>query len=248
MRTQQGEHPRLGAVDVCPLVPVKNITLAETALWADQLARKVATELSIPVYLYEANASHVMRKNLAFIRQGEYESLPTKLSLLPPDYGPASYSREVAKTGAGIIGARNFLIAFNISLNTQNVSLAKEMAAALREKNGGLPAVKAIGWLMPAYKSAQVSFNLTDFHTTGLAQVWEACKQQADKHGLILTGSELIGLVPQEALLQAGKFYNSQENFPDALIRLAVEKLGLNKIRPFDLEERILENKLNGLL
>lgn len=248
MRVQQGKHPRLGAVDVCPFVPVQNISLKQTALWADKLARQVSTELNIPIYLYEANATQPTRKNLAFLRQGEYENLPSKLATLPPDYGPVSYSQEVAKTGASVIGARNFLIAFNISLNTQDVSPAKEIAAVLREKNGGLPSVKAIGWYMPAYQAAQVSFNLTDFHTTGLAQVWEACKKEAHKRGLEVTGSELIGLLPLEAILQAGRFYSPQNDSSQQLIRLAIEKLGLNKIRPFHMEERILENKLTELL
>ena len=248
MRTQHGAHPRLGSVDVCPLVPITNITLEETALWADMLARQVGSKLNIPVYLYEKNASSPLRKNLAFIRQGEYESLPAKLPALPPDYGPAVYSPEISRTGASVIGARNFLIAFNISLNTQEVSLAKEIAAVLREKNGGLPAVKAIGWLMPEYHAAQVSFNLTDFRTTGLAQVWQACSLEARKRGVTATAGELIGLAPREAFLQAGKFYAPQETDSSRLIRLAVEKLSLNKIRPFVAEERILENKLSKLL
>ena len=163
MRSHKGAHTRLGAVDVCPLVPIQDITLQETAVFANQLAHHVASELNIPVYLYEANAKTAERKNLAFIRQGEYESLPQKLHTLPPDYGPQCFSPSVARTGASVIGARNFLIAFNISLDTQNVKIAKQIAAKLREKNGGLPGVKAIGWYMPAYQCAQVSFNITDF-------------------------------------------------------------------------------------
>ena len=245
MQFHQGTHPRLGAVDVCPLVPVQGISLEETAVLADQLARRVADELNIPVYLYEANAKTAQRKNLAFIRRGEYESLPEKLSTLPPDYGPCQFSPAVAHTGASVIGARNFLIAFNISLNTQDVSIAKQIAAKLREKNGGLAGVKAIGWYMPGYQCTQVSFNLTDYHKSNLQDVFEACKKQAAARGISITGSELIGLVPQEAILKAGKFYASNETDETVLIDVAVEHLLLGKIRPFIPGERILEKLIN---
>ena len=244
MRFHAGEHPRLGAVDVCPLVPISNITLEETAAFADGLARRVAQELHIPVYLYEANARTDERKNLAFLRQGQYESLAEKLKVLPPDYGPHIFSNSVARTGASVIGARNFLIAFNMSLNTQNVLAAIEIATKLREKDGGLPGVKAIGWYMEDYQCAQVSCNLTDFHKSNLQDVFEACKKEAAARGLQVTGSELIGLVPQEALLQAGKFYAPQEQKENALIAAAIAHLLLNKIRPFVPNERILEKCL----
>ena len=244
MRTQHGAHPRIGAVDVCPLVPVRNITLAQTAREAELLAREVVQNFRIPVYLYEANARTPERKNLAFIRRGEYESLPEKLQTLPPDLGPSVFSAHVAQTGATVIGARNFLIAFNISLSTQDTVIAKQIAAVLREKNGGLPAIKAIGWYMPDYHCAQVSFNLTDFHQSNLHHVFEACKREAAARGLTLTGSEIIGLVPQAALLHAGKFYAPNETDKDRLIALAQERLLLNKIHPFDARTRILENRL----
>lgn len=248
MRIQKGAHPRLGATDVCPFIPVRDMTLAEAAEQARLLGQKAAQELGIPVYFYEANASEPERRNLAFLRRGEYESLPHKLQELPPDLGPRTFSDSVAHTGASVIGARNFLIAFNVSLNTQDVRAAKEIAALLREKNGGLPAVKAIGWLMPGYHSAQVSFNLTDYHTTGLATVFEACKQQAKKRGLEVTGSELIGLAPEEAFLQAGRFYAPQQKETTELIHIAAVQLGLNKIRPFHKRERILEYRLADVL
>lgn len=248
MRTQHGAHPRLGATDVCPFVPVSGMTLKETAEEAEKLAQEAAEKLDLPIYLYEANAQTPERKNLAFIRRGEYESLPQKLTELPPDIGPRVFSPNTAKTGATVIGARNFLIAFNVSLNTKNVTAAKEIAAALREKNGGLPTVKAIGWLMPGYDCAQVSFNLTDYKKTGLAAVWEAVKQQAEKRGLAVTGSELIGLAPEEALLQAGRFYASEIQSPEEWMAVAVQRLGLNKIRPFNLRERILEYRMQDLL
>ena len=248
MRFQHGAHPRLGAVDVCPFVPVRAMTLAEAARQACLLGEQVAKELHLPVYFYEANAASTERRNLAFIRRGEYESLPQKLPKLPPDLGPRQFDEQVARTGAGIIGARNFLLAFNVSLNTQDVSAAKEIASVLREKNGGLPAVKAIGWLMPGYRAAQVSFNLTDYRQTGLAQVFEACHQEAHKRGLEAAGSELIGLAPEEAFLQAGRFYAPAETSARTLIQTAVSRLGLNKIRPFEVRGRILEYRLQDVL
>ena len=244
MRFHTGEHPRLGAVDVCPLVPINGISLQETTIFADRLARRVADELHIPVYLYETSASTQERQNLAFLRQGEYESLPKKLKTLPPDYGPHTFTETVARSGASVIGARNFLIAFNISLNTQNVLAAIEIAAKLREKDGGLPGVKAIGWYMKDYKCAQVSFNVTDFHKSNLQDVFEACWREAAARGLQITGSELIGLVPQEAILKAGKFYAPKETNEDTLIAVAAEHLLLHKIRPFVPNERILEKIL----
>ncbi|MBR4592000.1 MAG: glutamate formimidoyltransferase [Elusimicrobiaceae bacterium] len=247
MRTHHGAHPRLGAVDVCPLVPVSGISLEETIPWAEQLARRAADELHLPIYLYEANARTEKRKNLAFIRQGEYENLPSKLHFLPPDYGPREFNEQVAKTGASVIGARNFLIAFNMSLSTKDVQTARAIATRLREKDGGLKAVKAIGWYMDAYHCAQVSCNLTNFHQTGLAEVFETCQQLAAAHNVEITAGELIGLLPQEALVQAGKFYASGENNTATLVKVAVEKLKLSQIRPFNAQERILEYQLKTL-
>lgn len=244
MRKHHGVHPRLGAVDVCPLAPVREISLQETARLAEKLARRVASELNIPIYLYEENARTDERKNLAFIRRGEYESLPEKLRTLPPDFGPQSWSESVAKTGATVIGARKFLIAFNMSLNTQDVAAARKIAAQLRERGGGLKCVKAIGWDMPAYRCAQVSCNLTDFTQTGLADVFEACKTLADKHGLQIIAGELIGLIPQDALLAAGRFYAPGEKNSTALINAAVENLRLGNLHPFDVRERVLEELL----
>ncbi|MBO7191367.1 MAG: glutamate formimidoyltransferase [Elusimicrobiaceae bacterium] len=246
MRSQHGAHPRLGAVDVCPLVPIREISLEETAQYADELARRVANDLQIPVYLYEENARTPQRKNLAVIRRGEYESLPHKLATLPPDYGPQTWGEHVAKTGATVIGARKFLIAFNMSLDTQDVATACEIAARLRERGGGLKSVKAIGWYMPAYRCAQVSCNLTDFAQTGLAEVFETCKKLAAAHGLQITAGELIGLVPQAALIQAGKFYAPNEKNTAELINAAVENLLLSNLKPFVPGERILEQALGS--
>ncbi len=245
MRTQHGAHPRLGAADVCPLIPLQEISLTDTTVFADKLARRVAQELQIPVYLYEANASTAQRKDLSFIRWGEYENLSQKLQTLPPDYGPKTWNPRIAQTGATVIGARNFLIAFNMSLNTQEVSPAKQIAAKLRAKNGGLPAVKAIGWYMENYKCAQVSCNLTDYHQTNLAVLFEACKREAAQLGLTVTGSEIIGLIPQEALLQAGQFYLPGEQNTRLLLRTSTEHLLLNSIRPFDVHTKILEYSLS---
>ena len=245
MRKHHGVHPRLGATDVCPLVPVWDISLEETAQLAETLARRVAEELQIPVYLYEQNARTPERKNLAFIRRGEYESLPEKLRTLPPDFGPQTWREPIAKTGATVIGARKFLIAFNMSLSTQDVAVAREISAQLREKNGGLKCVKAIGWLMPGYHCAQVSCNLTDFTQTGLAEVFETCKKLANARGIQITAGELIGLVPQEALLAAGKFYAPEEKNSAALIDAAVQNLRLDKMGPFIPGERILEQVLS---
>ncbi|MCQ2410224.1 MAG: glutamate formimidoyltransferase [Elusimicrobiaceae bacterium] len=241
MRTHRGAHPRLGATDVCPLVPVSGLTLTQAAAYANELARRVADELHIPVYLYEENARTNERKNLAFIRRGEYENLPQKLRELPPDYGAQAFNEQVARAGATVIGARKFLIAFNMSLNTQDVQTAREIAAQLRERGGGLKSVKAIGWYMPAYRCAQVSCNLTDFEKTGLAEVFETCKKLAAAREVEITAGELIGLIPQAALLQTGKFYAPDEKSSTALINAAVENLLLNNLRPFDARERVLE-------
>ena len=245
MRTQHGVHPRLGAVDVCPLVPVRGLSLPQTAALADQLAQQAADKLHLPIYLYEANARTAARKNLAFIRQGEYENLPQKLHALPPDYGPTDWDDRVAKTGACVMGARQFLIAFNMSLSTKDVQTAQEIASLLREKNGGLKAVKAIGWYMEAYRCAQVSCNLTDYSQTGLAEVFETCKQLAAARGTSVTAGELIGLVPQEALLQAGRYYTPDQQNSAALLKAAVSNLQLSQLRPFLIEERVLEYRLN---
>ena len=246
MRTHRGAHPRLGATDVCPFVPVQDISLEETARLAEKLAQKVADELHIPIYLYEENARTKERKNLAFIRRGEYESLPDKLHTLPPDFGPQTWNEHIAKTGATIIGARKFLIAFNMSLNTQDVTIAREIATQLREKSGGLKCVKAIGWYMPAYRCVQVSCNLTDFTQTGLSEVFETCKKLAATRGLQITAGELIGLVPQEALIKAGLFYTPNEKNSATLIDEAVKNLLLNNLNPFVPNERILEYALSA--
>ncbi|MCL2888248.1 MAG: glutamate formimidoyltransferase [Elusimicrobia bacterium] len=244
MRQHAGTHPRLGAVDVCPFIPVKETTMRDCVDIAKKLAEKVADELYIPVYLYEEAASAPERKNLAFIRKGGYESLPQKLKELPPDFGPANFSPSVQKSGALITGARNFLIAFNVTLNTEDVALAKQIAAILRSK---LKAVKTLGWAAPRYNAAQVSFNLTDYKTTSLYDVYEACKSEAAKLGIEVKGSEIIGLVPEAALVRAGKKYLSGDGVThskEQKINAAITALTPNLHSPFIPEKKIIERVL----
>lgn len=253
MRLHKGAHPRLGAADVCPLVPVRGISLQQAAVLARQLGRRVGEELRLPVYLYEAAASDPSRRNLADVRRGEYEGLAKRL-LDPrwaPDFGPARFE---ARSGACIIGARRFLIAYNIHLNSPSQALADAVARELREKghstedpgaHTGLRGLKAIGWYLPRYGCAQVSMNLTDYGRSGLAKVYEACRYRASIHGVELNGSELIGLVPWEALAEAGRFYCRQQALAAEsdreLLAAAVRGLGLDRMAAFRPEEKILE-------
>ena len=243
MRTQRGAHPRLGAVDVCPLVPLQNISLQETAQLARALAQRVGEELHIPVYLYEAAATRAACQNLADVRRGEYENLAKKLRALPPDFGPADLNEHTQKTGACIIGARNFLIAFNINLNTRDAQIAKQIAAHLRERNGGLKGVKAIGWYMENFNRAQVSCNVVDFHTAQLPLVFETCQKEAAALGVQATGCELVGLVPLAALLAAGRHYAPAETEPTKLVQAAIKGLNLCEVKPFSPAEQILQIK-----
>lgn len=271
MRQHKGEHPRMGATDVCPLIPVQGVSLEETVIYAKQLGERVGKELGIPVYLYEAAASAEHRKNLASIRSGEYEGLEEKMKgeAWKPDYGPVQFN---AKSGATVIGARDFLIAYNVNLNTTSVKLANEVAYDVREngrplrdpisgqlkKNadgevlrstGLCPSVKAIGWYIDEYGLAQVSMNLTDMHKTRLHEAFEACRKSADAYGLLVTGSELVGLVPKQALLDAGTYFLTKQNRSSGLseleiIHIAVQSLGLNSLQEFNPNERIIEYML----
>ena len=243
MRTQHGKHPRLGAVDVCPLIPLQDISLEETAAYARRLGQRVGNELQMPVYLYEAAAANPARRNLADIRRGEYENLAQKLQQMPPDFGPTQLTQTVQKTGACIIGARPFLIAFNINLNTRDVLPAKQIAAKIRQSGGGLPGVKAIGWYMENFDRAQISCNITDFRKAPLHTVFEKCQQYATKLGLKATGCELVGLIPLEALLNTGRHYAPAQTNPAKLIQTAAEKLNLCEVKPFIAEQQILEIK-----
>lgn len=246
MHLHKGTHPRLGAVDVCPLVPLKDISLFETAVYAKELAWNVAEELKIPVYLYETNSSDPNRKNLWFLRKGEYEHLAEKLQTLPPDFGPHQMSPFIEKVGATVIGTRDVLIAFNMSLNTRDMEYTKQIASRLREKDGGLPGVKTMAWYMSGYGCAQVSCNLMDYHKTSLVTLFEACKKEAAKFDLTVTATEIIGLVPLDAMVQAGKHYTPYESNVDALISSAADRLLLNRIRRFDAQEKVLEYVLRS--
>lgn len=271
MAQHTGEHPRMGATDVCPFIPVANISMEETAAWSKELAERVGKELKIPVYLYEESQSDKSRSNLSVIRAGEYEGFHKKI-LLPewkPDYGPGELP---VKHGATVIGARDFLIAYNVNLNTQSVKRANSIAFDVREAGrvqldakgkkvldpqgnevrtpGKLKGVKAIGWYIEEYGVAQVSINITKFRETPLHKVFEECYLSAHNRGLRVTGSELIGLVPLSAMLEAGRYFlrkqRLSEGVSDAmLIHIAVKSMGLDELAPFDPKKRIIEYLLD---
>lgn len=259
MTRHHGEHPRLGATDVCPLVPVSGITLDEAAVLARALAERVGRELNLPVYLYEHAQPDPARRNLADIRAGEYEGIAAKLSRPEwrPDCGPAAFD---ARRGATVIGARDFLAAYNVNLDTTSRDLAHEIACDVRtsgrvirfpggaEKHvpGTLRAAKAIGWYIPEYGRAQVSMNLPDLAVTPVHAAFEAVRHAAAARGVRVTGSELIGLLPLGSLLAAGRHFagaavGAEE---DRLLDKAVRGLGLDDLRPFDPKARVIERLL----
>ncbi len=273
MSKHQGAHPRFGATDVCPLIPIANITMEETVALAHKLAKRVGEELGIPVYNYEFAAREEKRKNLANCRQGEYEGLAEKLknTAWKPDFGPATFNASVAKSGATAIGARNFLIAYNINLNTTSTRRANAIAFDLRERGrvkreegkltgkpvknangetvyepGLLPSVKAIGWYIEEYGICQISMNLTDITITSMHEAFDKACERATARGLRVTGSELVGVVPLQAMLDAGKYFlNKQQRstgIADAeIIKIAVKSLGLDELTPFDPKKKIIE-------
>jgi glutamate formiminotransferase/formiminotetrahydrofolate cyclodeaminase len=275
MRHHSGEHPRMGATDVCPLVPISGISMEETAELARKLGARVGRELGIPVYLYEAAQPDAARKDLSVIRAGEYEALPRKLldPAWKPDFGPATFN---PKSGATVIGARDFLVAFNVNLNTTSTRRANAVAFDVRETGrprregdpltgtivrdkqgnpemipGSLKAVKAIGWYIPEYGIAQVSMNLTNLRVTPLHVAFEETVRRAEARGLRVTGSELVGLIPKSAILEAGKYFLRKQQrslgVPEAeLIRIAVRSLGLDELSPFNPEERIIEYRMQN--
>ncbi|MEO6132084.1 MAG: glutamate formimidoyltransferase, partial [Saprospiraceae bacterium] len=270
MRTHKGEHPRMGATDVCPLIPINDITMEETADFAHRLARRVGEELNIPVYMYEAAATKPDRKNLATIRAGEYEGFSTKIHEVNwhPDYGPSTLHHTA---GATVIGARDFLVAYNVNLNTRSERKANAVAFDVREngriKRSGNPVtgeiirdekgepvrekgmckgVKAIGWYIQEYGVAQVSMNITDVSQTSLHEAFEACVQSATARGLRVTGSELVGLVPLKVMLDAGRYFLKKQGLsyatPDKeLIHIAIKSMGLDELAPFDPQKKIIE-------
>ena len=273
MRRHTGEHPRMGATDVCPLIPIANITMAETADWARRLGERIGRELELPVFLYEAAASRPERRNLATIRAGEYEGLAEKLRQpdWQPDFGPARFD---AQRGATVVGARDFLIAYNVNLNTTSVRRANAVAFDIREngrvlndaqtgkplKNeqgepirqpGLLPGVKAIGWYIEEYGIAQISMNITDTRRTALHQAFEACCTSAQQRGMRVTGSELVGLVPLAVLLDAGRYFLRKQQrsvgvSTAELIKIAVKSMGLDELAPFDPQRKIIEYNLEA--
>lgn len=273
MRRHTGEHPRMGATDVCPLIPISNISMEETAEWARKLAERVGNSLDIPVYLYENAASKPERQNLADIRAGEYEGLPEKLNNpdWKPDFGPSTFN---AKSGATVVGARDFLIAYNVNLNTTSTRRANSVAFDIREKGrvatdpitgkplidpngdairqpGLLKGVKAIGWYIEEYGIAQISMNITNIRQTSLHEAFEACCNSAQSRGMRVTGSELVGLVPLKVMIDAGKYFLLKQKRSAGvseaeLIKIAVKSMGLDELGPFDPERKIIEYNLEA--
>lgn len=263
MSKHKGEHPRMGATDVCPLIPISGISMEETAIYAQQLAKKVGTELQLPVYLYEAAQPDTKRNNLSVIRAGEYEGFFKKI-MQPewkPDFGPAVYD---AKRGATVIGARDFLVAYNINLNTTSTRRANAIAFDVREAGrtvmengvkinqpGTLKSVKAIGWYIEEYGIAQISMNLTNINVTPVHIAFDEVCAKAGARGIRVTGSELVGLVPLHAMLDAARYFLRKQNrstgIPEKdLIKIAVKSMGLDELSPFKPEERIIEYLLQN--
>ena len=273
MSKHSGEHPRFGATDVCPLVPISGITLEETAVYAHELGERVGKELGIPGYFYENAAKKEERKNLANCRSGEYEGLSKKLvdKNWRPDFGPAAFNNDVVKTGAIAISARDFLIAYNVNLNTTSTRRANSIAFDIREagrvkregnpitgkkvldKNGEavripgkLKAVKGIGWYIEEYGIAQISYNLTNISITSMHEAFDESCKAALKRGLRVTGSELVGLVPLKAMLDAADFFLTKQQRSLGIaesekVKIAIKSLGLDDLKPFNPEEKIIE-------
>ena len=275
MTTHRGAHARLGAVDVVPFVPVSGVTMDDCVVLARRLGERVGRapvsgQIGVPVYLYEKAASTAERRNLADIRAGEYEGLAQKLAdpAWQPDFGPAEFR---PRAGAIVVGARNFLVAYNVNLNTVDKRLATRIAGEIREKGkkrldaegkpmidaagnelwepGLLEGIKAVGWTIPEFGCAQISINVTDLRATPLHVVFDTCEERARAHGLRVTGSELVGLVPRDVLLAAGRHYltrmgRSTGVAEAALVHVAVRTLGLSEVKPFDARQRVIEYRL----
>jgi glutamate formiminotransferase/formiminotetrahydrofolate cyclodeaminase len=270
MSKHKGEHPRMGATDVCPLIPISNITMQETAKYAQELGRRVGEELKIPIYLYEEAQSNKNRSNLSVIRNGEYEGFFKKIKLpeWKPDFGPAEYD---ALRGATVIGARDFLVAYNINLNTTSTRRANSIAFDVREAGrvvregnsltgkivlnadgspksipGTLKSVKAIGWYIEEYGVCQISMNLTNINVTPVHMAFDEVCKKATERGIRVTGSELVGLIPLKSLLDAGIYFLKKQQrstgvSESELIKIAVKSMGLDELAPFKPEERIIE-------
>ncbi len=276
MSKHKGEHPRMGATDVCPLIPIANITMEETAKWAQKLAERVGKELHLPVYLYEAAQPNKNRSNLSVIRTGEYEGFFKKIKLpeWKPDFGPTEYD---AKRGATVIGARDFLVAYNVNLNTTSTRRANSIAFDVREAGrvkregnpitgkivndangnpvfiaGSLKSVKAIGWYIEEYGIAQISMNLTNINVTPVHIAFDEVCAKAAERGIRVTGSELVGLIPLKAMLDAGKYFLKKQQRSTGvsekeLIKIAVKSMGLDELGSFKSEERIIEYMLRDI-
>jgi glutamate formiminotransferase / formiminotetrahydrofolate cyclodeaminase len=272
MRRHRGAHPRHGSTDVCPFVPVRGVTMEACVALARDVGRRIGDELGFPVYLYEAAATRDERRNLAHVRQGEYEALPRKLGTdaWRPDFGPNEWNDRTARSGAIAVGARGFLVAYNVNLNTRQKRIATQIAldvkeagrpqrdaagALVKDADGNkvlvpgpyrLAACKAVGWFLPAYDRAQVSINLVDTAVTKPHEAFEACRSSARDRGVRVTGSELVGLVPEGDLLAAGRYYlkraGQSAGVPRRmLVETAVQSLGLRELGPFDPAEKVLE-------
>ena len=274
MSKHKGEHPRFGATDVCPLIPIANISMEETVVYARKLAKRIGEELDLPVYCYEFAASTETRQSLATCRAGEYEGLKEKLAKpeWKPDFGPDVLND---RSGATAVGARNFLIAYNVNLNTTSVRRANSIAFDVREAGrivregdpvtgkivndengeplripGTLKKVRAIGWFIEEYGIAQISMNLTDITVTSMHQAFDEVVERARDRGIRVTGSELIGVIPLQAMLDAGKYFLRKQQrsvgIPDKeLIKIAVKSLGLDELAPFDPKKRIIEYQID---
>ena len=270
MSKHHGAHPRMGATDVCPFVPVSGITMEETVKYAREVAERIGNELGIPVYCYENAAFTPQRRNLAYCRSGEYEGLKKKLSDpdWKPDFGPSEFNE---RSGATAVGARDFLVAFNVNLNTTSTRRANAIAYDVREKGrpkregdpvngkivkdengekimipGSLKSVKAIGWYIEEYGIAQISMNLTDISVTPVHIAFDEVCRKADARGVRVTGSELVGLIPLKSLLDAGRYFLAKQQrsggvSDEELIKIAIRSMGLNDIHPFKPEEKVIE-------
>lgn len=269
MRFHHGDHPRFGATDVCPLIPVANITMEEVVKYARALGERIAKELDIPVYCYESAAFKPERKNLAVCRQGEYESLSARLNTedQAPDFGPKQWSEKVAKSGATAVGARDFLLAVNYNLNTTSTRRANAIAFDVREKGrkktengkpvldangkaiwipGTLKGTKAIGWYIEEYGIAQVSMNITDANATPLHVCFDEVCKKAEARGVRVTGVEIVGLIPKKTLIDAGKYYLAKQKrslgvSEEELVKIAIKSMSLDDLKPFNPKEKVIE-------
>ena len=275
MRKHKGAHPRMGATDVCPFIPVSNVSWDEVIACANRLGQRVGDELKIPIYLYEKAAKNQSRSNLSVIRGGEYEGFFEKIRQpeWKPDFGPEIFSE---KSGATVIGVRDFLVAYNVNLNTKSVRRANSVAFDVREQGrvktedgtpsgkpmldanrepiripGMLKHVKAIGWFVKEYGIAQVSMNLTDIEETPLHAAFDACCESAARRGLRVTGSEIVGMVPKKSLVDAGRYFLRKQKWSEGvsdeeLIDIAIRSMGLSELKPFDPKEKVIEFKIES--